>query len=200
MKNFEPELPQGYEEAASLDIKNPKTALVFNLVSILISFAIIVAVNVLAITSPAISSADEVIDSIFTSLVAFFVLSVVYLILHELVHGAVYKAMTGQRLTFGMNLSCAFCGVPNIYVYRRCAFLACIAPLAVFTALFVPLLVYSYLTSIFWFLALGLVFSMHIGGCIGDIYVASLLLFRLRDSKTLMKDTGPTMTIYIPIK
>ncbi|MCQ2122483.1 MAG: DUF3267 domain-containing protein, partial [Fibrobacter sp.] len=56
----------------------------------------------------------------------------VYIVLHELVHGAVYKLLTGQKLTFGFKASVAYCGVPDIYVYRRTALAALLAPFVVF--------------------------------------------------------------------
>ena len=58
-----------------------------------------------------------------TSLV-FFLMLVLYILLHELVHGAAYKLLTGRKLTFGLTLSVAYCGVPDIFVYRNAALAA----------------------------------------------------------------------------
>ena len=55
------------------------------------------------------------------AVVVFLVSLVLYLVLHELVHGAVYKALTHQKLTFGFTLTVAFCGVPDVYTSRKTA-------------------------------------------------------------------------------
>ena len=44
----------------------------------------------------------------------------------------------------------------------------------------------------------GILFAIHFGGCIGDLYMTALLLFRYKDPRTLMNDTGPKQTIYLP--
>ena len=40
-------------------------------------------------------------------------------------------------------------------------------------------------------------FAMHFGGCVGDLWVAYYLLFKHRDKKILVNDTGPKQTFYI---
>ena len=98
----------------------------------------------------------------------FWIAIIAYLVLHELVHGAAYKFLTGQKLTFGITLSVAFCGVPEIYVYRRASLIAVLAPFVVFTLLGVVLLAVfpGAWTRFFLLIFLGL----HIGGCSGDLY------------------------------
>jgi len=44
------------------------------------------------------------------------------------------------------------------------------------------------------------IFALHLGGCSGDIYITYLLLKKYRDPRTLMNDTGPKMTLYVPTK
>ena len=120
-----------------------------------------------------------------------------YIILHELVHGIVYKALTKQKLTFGLTWSCAFCGVPNIYCYRKTALYALAAPLTVFSIILIPLTVYLYFVNPVYYLMSAFILGLHLGGCCGDMYMMWLLLARFKSNKTLIKDTGPAQTIYI---
>ena len=126
----------------------------------------------------------------------FWVALIAYIVLHELVHGAAYKLLTGQKLTFGITLTVAFCGVPEIYVYRRASLIAVLAPFVVFTVLGVVLLAVfpGAWTRFFLLIFLGL----HIGGCSGDLYNTWLYLTRFKDSRTLTRDTGPVQTFYVP--
>ena len=116
--------------------------------------------------------------------------------LHELVHGAAYKLLTGQKLTFGVTLSVAFCGVPEIYVYRRASLIAVLAPFVVFTVVGAALLIVldGAWARFFTLLFLGL----HLGGCSGDLYNAWMYLTRFKDPRTLTRDTGPVQTFYVP--
>jgi len=122
-----------------------------------------------------------------------------YIVLHELLHGLGYKITTHERLTFGISWSCAFCGVPKIYVYRKTAMIALILPLLTFTLILLPLsvLLFFYASSVVYTLSV-LLFAIHLGGCVGDIYVLLLLSFKYRSKFTLINDTGPMQTIYIP--
>ena len=38
---------------------------------------------------------------------------------------------------------------------------------------------------------------MHVGGCVGDLWVTYYLLFKYRDKKMIVNDTGPKQTFYI---
>jgi len=127
----------------------------------------------------------------------FFGSMLVYLVLHELLHGLAYRALTGEKLTFGISWSCAFCGVPQIYTYRKTAIIAVIAPFAVFTVLLIPILVLLYFYSPLYYLIAAFIFGLHLGGCSGDLYALYLLAVKYRDRKTLMRDTGPEQFFYV---
>ena len=128
----------------------------------------------------------------------FFGAMIGYVVLHELVHGIAYKTLTGEKLTFGLSWSCAFCGVPNIYTYRKTAMISVIAPFAVFTVLLLPLLVLLYFISPLYFLIVAFIFGLHAGGCSGDLYVLYLLAVKFKDKRVLMRDTGPEQFFYVP--
>ena len=123
-----------------------------------------------------------------------------YVILHELTHGLFYKLLTRERLTFGMSWSCAFCGVPKIFVYRKAALIAVAAPLVIFTLILIPLTVTFYFLNPLIYALLMFIFGLHIGGCSGDLYLTLILLFKLKDPRTLIRDTGPEQFLYVPAK
>lgn len=197
MKNYEAELPQNYKLVKTIDAKNSKIGIALNLVAL----AVVVSCIVGAYFSVGVPF-DELIDFDYhhglygvIRVLIFFAVMVLYVILHELVHGAAYKALTKQKLTFGMTLTVAFCGVPNIYVYRKTALISVLAPFVVFLPIFLVLcfVLPNPLEKILAATMLG----MHVGGCSGDLWVAGLLTFKYRDKTTLMNDTGPKQTFYV---
>ena len=190
MKNFEAQLPAGYRAAFTIDAADKKTGLRLNIVAGII-MAVMIAAAFLIIR-PGSFFAN-------TSPFHFIILGgsmVLYLVLHELTHGAAYKLLTGQKLTYGFTSTVAYCGVPDIYVYRRASLIALLAPFVVFTLVFggLTLLLPQPIDQLFAAIAL----AMHVGGCAGDLYDTGLYLLRCRDPRTLMRDTGPKQTFYLP--
>ena len=197
MENYFRTLPQGYREVKTVDAKEGKTAFVLTLISFVLTAIPFAVVFTFAGGLGYIRNTYERTDVMLA--MAIFIVSIIsYLILHELTHGAVYKALTHQKLTFGFTLTVAFCGVPDIYTSRRTALEATAAPFVVFSLIFIPLTILLYNVSRLYFLVSGALFSIHFGGCVGDLYMIILLLFRYRDPRTLMNDTGPKQTIYLP--
>lgn len=196
-ENFEKELPSGYSQVYYLNAKNVKVGIIFNLLALVIMLAVIAIAVVLFI---AIGKMPETIDfiSMEISLLATLFLMLIYLVLHELVHGAAYKIMTGEKLTFGVSWSCAYCGVPHIYTYRKTALVALISPLIIFSVILIPLTCVALFVSPYMYFTLVLLLASHLGGCIGDIYVTILLLTKYKDKRMLMRDTGPEQFFYLP--
>jgi len=199
-QNFERELPQGYKEAMYINAKNAKFGIIFNAIGL----AVMLVVMALAVLSLVCNDSilwppyyAEPIDLTIACGVLLLV-TLAYVILHELVHGCAYKTLTGEKLTFGISWSCAFCGVPNIFTYRRTMLIAVLAPFVLFTLIFIPLLIILYTVSPIYYLAMALVFASHLGGCAGDLYVSYLLMTKFKDAKTLLRDTGPEQFFYVP--
>lgn len=188
-KKFEKELPQGYEADFTVDAENKKTAVLMNVAALVITAILIVASYFLI--KPTDFLENFRVSRYFIVVGVLFV----YIVLHELVHGIAYKLMTKQKLKFGITFSAAFCGVPDIYVYRKTALISLLAPLTVFSVL---LILAAVLLKNEWdkFYAL-ILFSIHFGSCSGDIYDTFLYLTRFKDSSVLMRDTGPKQTFYV---
>lgn len=201
--NFEKDLPINHRQVMHINAKNAKFGLIFNLISLLVFFLM----GAIAFTSVLAneSKKEELIEDFYSqpllfSLYAFlFILSMlIYIILHEITHGISYKILTGEKLTFGISWSCAFCGVPNIYVYRKTAIISSAAPLLIFTIILLPLSIAFYFINPMVYILLMLLFGLHLGGCSGDFYVILLMIFKFKDSKTLVRDTGPEQFFYTP--
>ena len=189
-KTFERAIPDGYREVYHIDAANKKTGLLLTLGSLLIAAILIFFF---------FNSLDNIsidLGNLLLYYLVFLVSIIAYVILHELTHGVVYKALTKEKLHFGITWSAAFCGVPDIYIYRDTALKSLVAPLALFSILLIPLLIWLYRVDAGWYLVVGIIFSLHISGCIGDMYMTALFLTRFKDRATLMRDTGPEQWIY----
>ena len=199
-KNFEKELPEGYKQVLYINAKDVKFGILFNL----IGFAIMAAVMALAILPLGLNgrlSFDIIevgLSRMQISCLILLLSLLSYIVLHELIHGVAYKKLTGEKLTFGMSWSCAFCGVPNIFTYKRCALISVLAPFAIFSLIFIPLTVALYFVDPLYYLLSALLLSLHLGGCCGDLYISLLLLFRFKSKELLMRDTGPEQFFYLP--
>lgn len=195
-KAFEKELPGGYRIAKLIDATSAAFGLFFTLITLII---LVLALAICAL--PIMLRKNEFLNALTAKnsiiiTLAFFAGYIVYMILHELTHGFAYKKLTGEHLTFGLSWSCAFCGVPHIFTYRKTALISVTAPLILFTVLFVSALVITFFISPLAYIILSLIFSSHISGCSGDIYITLLFLFKYKDKNTLMNDTGPRMAIF----
>lgn len=120
---------------------------------------------------------------------------ILYIILHELTHGLFYKIFTREKLTFGLTLTVAYCGVPNLYLKKVPALVSAIAPFVVFSFVFgIPLF---FVSNYWYFSALVFLFASHISGCIGDLYCVILLAFKYKGKDVLVNDTGPKQSFYV---
>ena len=189
-KTFEKEVPEGYKLVYHIDAANKKTGLLLTLGSL------VIAAVVLFIIFKAAAPGAFDFENLLIYYVILMVALIAYIVLHELVHGAVYKALTHQKLTFGITWSAAFCGVPDVYTYRDTALKSLVAPLCVFSLILIPLTIWLRNVDAGWYFVCGFLLAMHLSGCIGDIYMTLLFLFKYKDPKTLMRDTGPEQWIY----
>ena len=188
-QNYETELPEGYREVYSIDAKSKKTGLLMNLAALAIGGAIFAVCWAFIRPTGYLMHIDPVRELILIGVM------LLYTALHELTHGAAYKLMTGRKLKFGVSLTAAFCGVPDIYVYRKTALISLLSPFVVFDIVFLLLTVF--ITDPWYKIDAALMLSIHVGGCAGDLYDTMLYLFKFKDPSTLMRDTGPKQTFFV---
>ena len=189
MNKYYLELPENYKLDKTIDMKKMSTNIFLNVLNILfviISFLILIPLKFKEIK---IDNLIELSIVMFIALIGF----IIYIVLHELTHGIFYKIFTKQKLTFGVSLTYAYCGVPNIYVRKKETIIACLSPLIIFSIIFLTLI--FILPPNYINLSIIILFSFHFGGCSGDIYL-SLILLTKYDKDTYIKDTGPTQYIY----
>lgn len=196
MVSYYKDLPENYREVFHLDAKTKKVGIAFTVVSLVITVATLLVIGLLTDLSSIVSVIRD--KSILVPYLVLLAGLFSYIVLHELVHGAAYKALTHQKLTFGMTLTVAFCGVPDIYTSRKTALIALTAPLVAFSVVFLALMAGFRTSNPVYFAVFSILFSIHLGGCIGDIYMTFLLLTRFRNPELLMRDTGPAQTLYLP--
>ena len=188
-KYFEETLPDNYEAAKTVDASSKKMGLAMNAVALAVMASGSLLSALIIKPQDFFHNVDGVTMAVFCAVM------IVYLVLHELVHGAVYKILTKKKLKFGIITTAAFCGVPDIYVYRNTALLSLAAPLTVFSVVFIAAALifenewYKFLSAVALF--------VHLGGCSGDIYDIILYLTKFRDPATLMRDTGPKQVFYV---
>ena len=184
-------LPSGYTECYTIDAKKKSTAILFNVLAFIIMIIIIIPIMVYAFSS---DDYDGKITLTILPVMLSVLGMIIYVVLHELTHGLFYKIFTHEKLTFGLTMTVAYCGVPNLYVKKWPAFLTTLAPFLIWNLIFgLPLFFVKGYQYILFF---GLLFSMHVSGCIGDLIVGGLLLFKFRGSDYLINDTGPKQTFY----
>lgn len=195
-KTFEKDLPEGYKQAFHLDARQAKFGIIFNTIAILV-FAIVAVIAFAVLHYSSVELSSLIGAETMIAYLVFMLMMILYIVLHELVHGIAYKSLTGEKLTFGMSWSCAFCGVPDIYTYRKTALVALTAPLIVFSVIFVALTVVMYFISPVYYLVFAFLFGLHLGGCSGDVYVTILFMTKFKAKATLMRDTGPEQFFFV---
>ena len=198
-KYYYNDLPDGYIEDYVIDAKDTKFTIIFGLIInvILIVGTIALCLFLKGFSFTAFKEYRQANIHIFlfgmlTLIVSFFI----YMILHELTHGLFFKIFTHEKLTFGLTLTVAYCGVPKLYVRKWPMFITTLAPFVTFIFVFgLPVI---FIDNIIFYFVFSLLLGFHIGGCVGDLYGATIMLFKYRKNKDLLiNDTGPKQTYYI---
>ena len=187
---FEYELPEGYKEELTLDIKDKRFALRLNIAAFIVMLVSIAVSMVILLKDAAVIELDLIAAAAMPIAV------VAYIVLHELLHGLAYKLLTGQKLEFGMTCGAAYCGVPGVYVYRHTSIIALLAPFVVFGTAFIALT--CFLPSLFHRILAATLLALHLGGCMGDLYLFFLFMTRFKDKRALSCDNGSACTFYLP--
>ena len=197
---FEKSVPEGYVLVKHINAKSDKKQIiVYAVLSIVPLFIIVPALYVIAGRVNGysiIGDTDRVaqVISLLITLVAYFV----YVVLHELAHGITYKIFTGAKLTFGLTITVAFCGVPDIYIRKKASVTSLLMPFLIFSPIFIGLIVGMWFVSPLYGILAGALFSLHLGGCVGDLHWILTYAVKFRRCNTLMRDTGPEQWLYIP--
>ncbi len=194
LDNYYKDLPQGFKEDYRIDAKKSSVIVLLNVFSFLLIAVVGVATYLIRFGIRPLY--EEEIDStiIVIALVIIILGYFVYLVVHELTHGISYKLLTRQKLKFGLTLYVAYCGLKEGYVNKKTALISVLAPFVVHSVwmLLAIFLIKEPLIS----LAFLVLFALHFGGCVGDLWVTCILLFKYRSKAVLMNDNGPCQVFY----
>ncbi len=198
-KNYENSIPQDYVLVKYVDAKNDKKQItIYTLLSFVPLLIVLPVLILIARYCSGYNLFDALQYDFIIALVITCIILIIYTVLHELVHGVTYKIFTGAKLTFGLTLTVAFCGVPEIYVRKKASIVALIMPFLVFSIVFIALTIGLWFVSPLYGIFSGAVFAVHFGGCVGDLHWTLMYLTKFRHCNTLMRDTGPKQWLYIP--
>ena len=183
-------LPDGYREICSVDLKKDKKAAVFvNLLAIAIAVILVLPMNaVIPFYRSLVSQTD--IKDILIKYVVLLVLMVLYVILHELVHGIAMKICGTKKVKYGFNGMYAFAGSADYYDKTAYIFIA-LAPIVLWG---VVLAVVNILVPAEWFWVIYIIQVLNISGAAGDLYVSVKFSRLPRD--ILVQDYGIGMVVY----
>ena len=179
----------GYKECTRIDlVKNKKEALLVNIYGIIIMV-------VMAVFIPLLIMGGIIEFNLETTFPLFFIVLLISLILyiplHEIVHGIVLKNYTDEKLSFGWKLVYAYCGSKEAVVDRKEYYAVALAPLLVFSVVFISLMVLNPSLSLVWYV----MELMNVSGSVGDIYV-SIKLRKEKSRDILITDSGTDMSFW----
>ena len=179
----------GYKECTKIDlVKNKKEALLVNIYGIIIMV-------VMAVFIPLLIMGGIIEFNLETTFPLFFIVLIISLILyiplHEIVHGIVLKKYTDEKLSFGWKLVYAYCGSKEAVVDRKEYYAVALAPLFVFSVVFISLMVLNPSLSLVWYV----MEIMNVSGSVGDIYV-SIKLRKEKSRDILITDSGTDMSFW----
>jgi len=191
-KYFEKQLPDGYIEVGKMD---PKECKILKIVSSVLMIIFICLGFILFDFNKIIL---DIRATKTTTVILYFALYILVLfthvIFHELIHGVIYKIYTHEKLVFGWYKGCAYCGVPDIYVYRHCAIISLMGPFVILSITFILLVIFiKPLVLRFLFYVLLVIIQ---NGCIFDLYDFYLLMTRFKSGDTIIYDNGPIQYFY----
>ena len=179
----------GYKECTKIDlVKNKTEALLVNISGIIIMV-------VMAVFIPLLIMGGIIEFNLETTFPLFFIVLLISLILyiplHEIVHGIVLKKYTDEKLSFGWKLVYAYCGSKEAVVDRKEYYAVALAPLLVFSVVFISLMVLNPSLSLVWYV----MEIMNVSGSVGDIYV-SIKLRKEKSRDILITDSGTDMSFW----
>src|SRR5574344_1125727 len=179
----------GYKECTKIDlVKNKKEALLVNIYGIIIMVVMAVFIPLLIMGGIIEFNLDTTFPLFFIVLLISLIL---YIPLHEIVHGIVLKKYTDEKLSFGWKLVYAYCGSKEAVVNRKEYYAVALAPLLVFSVVFISLMVLNPSLSLVWYV----MEIMNVSGSVGDIYV-SIKLRKEKSRDILITDSGTDMSFW----
>ena len=187
-------LPPGYREKTKIDLKgNKKTAVILNVVSILIGLGMAVVTLLYAPLT-----LFENMGGAFTTLL-YMILKVVvtmgglilYISAHERIHGLFIKKFSGTEPTYGLSGAYAYAGSTAFFQKTHYIIIA----LAPFFLLGILLGAVTFFLPEGWFWYVYIIQILNVAGSVGDFYVVLRVMFQPKTVR--IQDGGTETTIYV---
>ena len=189
MKAFE-NLPDGYNEIYTIDLqKNKKSALLVNLLAIVIAILLVVPMH-FAVPIFSMFSMEKGMKNYLLRFGVLIVLIVLYMVLHELVHGIAMKICGTKKVKYGFTGMYAFAGSKDYYDKKAYIFIA-LAPVVLWG---IVLAVVTPLVPVEWFWVVYMIQITNLSGAAGDLFVT--VKFSRLPSDILVQDYGVGMKVY----
>ena len=174
------ELEKGYIEEDFVDFNQKKYAIVFNIASILIAFAIFFKFRIQSCPIFTISSIIFIAIGIF-----------VFFTLHELIHGFFIWLFSKKRANYKISMFYASASAQDRYFDRFSYIIIALSPVIIISLLLIFLL---NTLSLNLYNGILLVLALNVSGAIGDFYITIITLGKNKD--TLIRDEGEKMHFY----
>ena len=188
-------LPDGYKRTENIDLQNNKrTALFVNFLGIVLF--VVLLVPLFFITGVPSLFRRMVTDASTESLIATVILCAgifVYMVLHEITHGIFMKIFGKAKVKLGFTGLYAYAG-SMAYFNKRSYIITALAPLVIWSIIFIPLALHSYLFYSVYFHVFYILEVINISGSAGDMYMAVKISRMNRN--VLVNDSGTNMTVY----
>ena len=183
-------LPEGYREIYSVNLQeNKKTALLLNLLSLVIGAVVAVPMHfVVPFTS--IYNMEKGMQDYILRFVVLIVSMILYIVLHELVHGIAMKICGTKKIKYGFTGLYAFAGSDDFYDKKSYIFIA-LAPVVFWG---VVLAVINPFVPVSWFWVVYLIQIINLSGAAGDFFVT--IKFSRLPKDILVSDCGVGMKVY----
>lgn len=183
-------LPEGYKEFYSIDLqKNRKISLIVNLLAVIITALLLVAMNFLVPIST-LFDMENGIGSYMIRFVSLMVLIIAYMVLHELTHGIAMKNCGTKKVKYGFTGLYAFAGSEDYYDKKAYIFIA-LAPVVLWG--FVIAIINPFV-PLEWFWVVYFLQIINLSGAAGDLFVT--VKFSRFPKDILIKDYGVGMTVF----
>ena len=189
------QLPPGYHQVWTLDMRLPRNLLIGNLaglalliVSAPLTFFITVRIRQ-AVRLPLTSDSVSAIGSILMVILA----AALMLLLHEGFHGLCFWVFTGQKPRFALKVFYAYAAAPDWYISKIPYLITALAPFAGISLLGFIGMALAPAVLVF---PLALIIILNASGAAGDLWAAGALL--RRPSSVLVQDHGDAISFYEP--
>lgn len=190
-KNSFSKLPDGFKNIYTLNLqKDKKTAVIVNVLSLLIFVAFAVAGGFLVSFNKMFLFSVNSLASMWLKLGAMFGGTIIYLVLHEAVHGAVMKYYGAKKINYGFTGLYAFAGCDD-YFKKKPYIVIALAPIVLWG---IVLTVACFVVPQDWFWVVYFIQLANLSGAAGDLYVTYKFCKMPHD--ILINDTGLEMKVY----